>query len=630
MRVFEIANDKGVSEKNLLDILKKGGFKRLNRKSVLNPKAMLFLKKHFNASVNSYIPKVTSVSNVPKNISVKEDLRLFEVAKLMNKDSGDLILALMTKGFLCNRNHVLSKDIVADLGKGFGIEVEFEVIVDMASNITRSSDSKKTRWPILVVMGHVDHGKTTLLDSIRKSNVAAKEAGGITQHIGAYEVDTSHGKLVFLDTPGHSAFSLMRKRGARITDIAILVVAADDGVMPQTIESIKCAKEANVPIVVAINKSDKVGDAAIQTVKRQLAEQDLAPEDWGGNTICVSVSAKTGQGVDELLDMVVLQSEMMELTVDPNLAAKAFIIESNMEKGLGPVASVICIEGTIKKGDYFICGNVRGKVRLIFNSDGEKINQAGPSIPVKIVGFDEIVGSGDILNVVSYQDYLKRKSFTVGQKSSVSAGLEGSKVVNFLVKTDTYGTSEVVVDSVSKVISKLKDKSKDANVIKSAVGNISEGDVVFARDTGAIILGMNIKVEKKASLLARESGVIILQYRVIYHLIEELESLLKREEKAKLVLKKVGDASVIKIFDIKGLGVITGSRVSNGVFSRNGIVICKRNGEEIGRGKVSSLERNKKAVKEVHVDMEFAFMTKDFQEWQLGDTAECFIDVSKK
>ncbi len=673
MRVYEIAKENDISSKEVLALLEKGGFDASSHMSVLSLDAISYIEKHFDSDDSSDNEKSGSFKGdkvvasekvkpkieekVPVSIEVKKplhksqrsftnnhnssrpgviteikidrDMPLFEVADVMGKSSGDLILALMKKGMVCNRNHVLSKDIIISLAQEFGLSVTQEKSTDPVGNATKKPASGDIRWPIVVVMGHVDHGKTTLLDFVRKTSVAAKEAGGITQHLGAYEVTSSHGKLVFLDTPGHAAFSSMRKRGTSITDIAILVIAADDGVMPQTIEAIKVAQDAKVPIVVAINKIDKIdSESRIETIKRQLSEKGLVPEDWGGDTICVPISAKTGKGVDELLDMIVLQAEIMELRANPNFAARGFVLESNMEKGHGPISTVICIEGTIKQGDYFLCGNTRGKVRLMVDSLGKKVTQAGPSIPVKLVGFTELASAGDILEVVSYSDYLKKKSSRLSQNLSTGTISDtGQAYINLVVKADTYGSVEAVNGFIKALSKSLKGNIKKYKIVQSGVGPVTEGNILLARDTDSMIVAMNVPLERTAVVSSKENKIRVLEHKIIYRLTEELEKILEDTRIIPVVYKKVSEAEVIKVFNIKGTGTIAGSRIKSGTFVKDAFAVCIRDGKELAKAKITSLQRNNKPVKEVHIDMEFAFITKSFQDWQVGDTVHCLIEV---
>jgi translation initiation factor IF-2 len=574
---------------------------------------------------------------------------LFEVADLMGKNSGDLILALLKKGMVCNRNNILTPDVIKNLADSFGIKntiiTQSAVEKQQASVLDKDLKESKnvvSRWPIVVVMGHVDHGKTTLLDYVRKMNVAASEKGGITQHLGAYEVDSSHGKIVFLDTPGHEAFSYIRERGARVTDIVVLVIAADDGIKPQTIEAINHAKAADVPIIVAINKIDKIQSAsAIETIKRQLAQYELMPEDWGGKTIIVPISAKTGKGVDELLELIVLQSQMMDLKVDPSRPAKAFVLESKVEKGYGPVATVIAVEGTLRQGDYFTCGNSAGRIRLLINSFSTKMQSSGPSVPVQIVGFDSFASIGDWLTVVPQDVYLKAKNtkpveqstaLEVASPISLQPIAKGDKLqsINLIIKTDTRGSKEALMGCIDRLAKLSKEVKCPLYVISTGVGDISENDIEFAESTKSIIVGLHVKTEKNALILARQKNVTIIIHHIIYHLVEDLEKLLQSKRIAEIVWAKVGEAVVKKVFDIKGVGVIAGCYMRDGVLSRDCKVTCVRDGKVVGEGKVTSLQRDKKTVKEIHAGYECGFMTDSFSDWQEGDTVLCYNQVKEK
>ena len=572
-------------------------------------------------------------------------LPVFEVADLFGKQSSDVIMALLKKGMVCNRNAVISIDLIRSLGEFFNIPVTFqapEAEQEARSAVRATPADGSTRAPIVVVMGHVDHGKTTLLDFIRKMNVAASEKGGITQHVRAWEVDSTHGKIVFLDTPGHEAFSYMRQQGSKITDIAILVVAADDGIMPQTIEAINHAKEAGVPIVVAGNKIDKISSpSAIETIKRQLAQHELMPEDWGGQTIVAPISAKTGQGVDHLLEMIVLQSQMMDLKAPTEGQARGFILESHVEKGLGPVATTISRQGTLRVGDYFVAGNCTGKVRILIDSHGKKITHAGPSIPVQVVGFDSVAGLGDELVVVTQQEYGKvRLQKPVEQSSatppvaaplvSIAAQAQAAaakkKAINLIVKTDTRGSKEAVMGSIDKVVKANKDIKCPITIINSGIGDITESDIELAESTDAIIVGLHVKIEKNAQALAKDVGVDIQLYGIIYELIDYLTKLLQSKKEAVYVWNKVGEANVLKVFDIKGIGVIAGCYMRDGVLARGNKVECLRGNKKVGEGKVSSLQRDRKPVKEVHAGYECGFTVDGFNEWQEGDVVACYAE----
>lgn len=581
-------------------------------------------------------------------ITVGKSLPLFEVAPLLGKTAGDLIGILLKRGMICNRNQVLSPEIIESLAQQFGVEVVREAVshqkIDEYAGKKRNSEESKEefRWPIAVVMGHVDHGKTTFLDHIRKMNVAAGEKGGITQHLGAYEVDSAHGKIIFLDTPGHEAFSTIRQRGARVTDIAVLIVAVDDGVKPQTIEAIRHAKEAGVPIIVAVNKIDKVQSPnALETIKQQLAQQDLLAEDWGGQTVLVPISAKTGQGVDELLQMIILQSQLMELRTDPKASARAYVLESRLEKGFGPVATVICTEGTLHQGDYFVCGDATGKVRLLINSHGQKVKQAAPSIPVQVVGFDSIASNGEWLTVVPAAEYNKVRS---SKSTATKTALEGpsqrptlesftekaKNEINIILKSDTRGSKDAVIHSIDKLSAKHKAIKCSINIIQSNIGDVSEGDIDLAANTNSFVIALHVKVEKNAQVLARKLDVEVWEHDIIYRMIEDLEKLILSKREAVISWVKCGEATVKKVFDIKGVGVIAGCYVKEGVLGRANKVVCMRSGQKVGEAKITSLQRDKKTVKEVHAGFECGFMGDSFHDWMEEDTVICYNEVKEK
>ncbi len=592
--------------------------------------------------VKEIAPKIIS------QITIERSLPLFEAADLMGKMPGELITVLLKRGMICNRNHILEPELIKNLADQFGIKASIvapsvaEAAVAPEAQALKTAEHLVHRAPVVVVMGHVDHGKTTLLDYIRKMNVAGSERGGITQHLGAYEVSSTHGKIVFIDTPGHEAFSYIRERGSRVTDIVVLVVAVDDGIKPQTLEAIRHAKTAEVPIIVAVNKIDKAhSPAAIETVKRQLAQQELMPEDWGGQTIVAPISAKTGQGVDNLLELIVLQSQLMELQADPDAPAKAFVLESKVERGYGPVATVLCMEGTLKQGDFFTCGGSTGKVRLLINSRGVKIPSAGPAMPVQVVGFDSFNAIGDWLHVVPQDVYAKARSGKqVEQASSVpevaasramlQIGVEKQQSLNLIIKTDTRGSKEALMGCIDKLSKLSKEVKCPIYVVSSGIGDISENDVEFAANTNAMIVGLHVKPEKNAISLAKQKNVTLLTHHIIYHLVEDLEKILQGRKEVEIVWNKVGEAVVKKVFDIKGVGVIAGCYMRDGVLSRDNKVVCMRDGQKIGEGKITSLQRDKKTVKEVHAGYECGFMCDSFNEWMEGDTVLCYAQVKQK
>ena len=648
MRVYELAKKLGVPNKDILDAVKGKGEELQSHMSVLSDEQVFFLEKFFgqkdpekaaeSGAEKSDAPKGPEAAQVKESRQQKATdesivARLMTVAvfaKQIGKPSGAVILTLLHKGIACAKNQMLSGEQVSDLAAHYGISVreKEQKRGRVLNKRVESSLGKDQRLPVVVVVGHVDHGKTTLLDYIRKTRVVAREKGGITQHIGAYEAKTSYGSIVFLDTPGHAAFSKIRARGIGVADVVVIIIAADDGIMPQTIEAIRYAKETGVPIIVAINKIDRAEAVRVEVVKRELSQYDLLPEEWGGDTICVPVSAKTGKGVDQLLQMISLQAELLELKADLSRPAQGYIIESTQEKGRGAVATVIGRHGTLKVGDYFSCGATFGKVNSLVDSYGNKLEEVGPSTPVIVAGLDSLPEVGDFFEIVSSSEYKGLKASggkRRGAFNQTSASSDDS--ILFVVKVDTNSTKEALLDAIQKIDQDNKEQS--INVVYAGVGDIIENDVMFASDIGATILGLHVKEEQGASALAQRKGVKVILSGIIYKLLEELEILLEGKKEVVLVKKKVGEALVRKVFDIKD-AVISGVYVQDGVFSNKGEVVVWRRNKKIGGGKIKSLQRDRKIVKEVHKGFECAFIVDDYADWQVDDRVECYIDVPKK
>lgn len=585
----------------------------------------------------SFIPKVVT------DIVLQHDLTVEQAAEAMGKNPAELILSLLKRGMACTKNYLLPIGVISDLAHQYGIKVEVErqATSTLADSHVSQVVSQKgaQRWPIVVVIGHVDHGKTTFLDYIRKANVAGKEKGGITQHLGAYEVESPHGKIIFLDTPGHEAFSFLRARGIKVTDIAILMVAADDGVMPQTIEAIKSAKAAGVTLIVAINKVDKLNSTApIESVKRELAQHDILVEDWGGSVICAPISAKTGQGIPELLEMITLQAQMMDLQANYDAVPKAFVLESKLDKGYGPVATVIPVEGTLRNGDYFHAGEATGRVRLLLNSKGERIQEAGPSVPVQVVGFDKFAPLGEWLTVVDANEYAKMKSGkSTVQTASIASSVtqfnevtdKSIQIIRAIIKVDTHGTSEAIHRILDGLAKSNKEVAQRLQVISITVGDISERDILLAEDLDALVIGLHVKVERNAQFVAKEHKVQVLTFDVIYHLTENIEELIQKSRKMLVVTTKTGEAVVRKVFPLKNNTAIAGCYVTEGVVARNAKAVCMRNNKKVGESKISSLQRDKKVVKEVHSGYECGFLTDSFHEWQEGDIVQFFVETKE-
>ena len=566
-----------------------------------------------------------------------QSLTVDAFAAHLRKPVSEIIVALLKNGQVCTKNYLLSVEQVEKLAKTYELEVVRPIakkttseLVHNYANATSDKVDKNsvTRRPVVVVMGHVDHGKTSLLDYIRKTRVAAREKGGITQHLGAYEVQTGHGGIVFLDTPGHEAFSKIRQRGASVADIAILVVAVDDGVMPQTVECIKAIQAMKLSIVVAINKIDKVDIAKdptrLDTIKRQLSQYDILPEEWGGQVIFALISAKTGQGVDNLLEMVALQSELLELTTLPTATAQGYVLESRVERGRGPVATILCRQGELSVGDFVNAGKVWGKIASLVDSSGVQQKSIGASVPVIVSGFEELPLVGEFFRVTTEEEYRKERGAKHRMGIARGATDIAKEAIPVIIKADTNSSLEAVIDGIDK-ISKKGDKS--FFVVHAAVGFVTDNDVIMAETTNALVVGFHTKVESAATQYARNAGVTLLSFDIIYKLFEDFEERVKKEKVVEKKEVKIGEAVVLKTFDIKKIGVIAGCFIREGRFSGEGHVIIKRGRKQIGEGKVKSLQRDKKVVKEVHTGFECAFLVEGFNEWEADDVVECYLKV---
>ena len=542
---------------------------------------------------------------------------------------------------MLNVNSELDFEKAEEIAMEFDRLVEMEEQVDVIEELLKEEEEDETdmivRPPVVCVMGHVDHGKTSLLDKIRSSHVTTGEAGGITQHIGAYVVETSNGKITFLDTPGHEAFTSMRMRGAQSTDIAILVVAADDGVMPQTIEAINHAKAAGIEIIVAINKIDKES-ANIERVKQELIEYELVPEDWGGSTIFCPVSAHTGEGIDELLDMVSLTAEVLELKANPNRKARGIVLEAQLDKGRGPVATVLVQKGTLHVGDAVAIGSAHGKVRAMINDKGKRIKTAGPSTPVEILGLSEVPNAGEVMMVMDSEKEARsvaEKFIAYGREKMLSETKQqlslddlfnqiqaGSvKELNIIVKADVQGSVEAVKQSLVK----LSNDEVAVKVIHGGVGAITESDVNLAAASNAIIIGFNVRPEPAAKDAASAEKVDLRLYRVIYNAIEDIEAAMKGMLDPEFVEKVTGHAEVRQIFKASGVGTIAGSYVLDGTIQRDSSARIIRDGIVVHEGKLASIQRGKDAVKEVRSGFECGLVMVSYNDIKEGDQIESFI-----
>ena len=593
-------------------------------------------KKKANAGAVEHVEQVITHIQLPPFITVKE------FAEGIGKKSSDVIMELMKLGVMANINQELDFDTAFMLADSFGIEAEpITEVTEEDILFDEGEDNPETlepRPPVVVVMGHVDHGKTSLLDKIRSTNVIEGEAGGITQHIGAYTVRLKGRQITFLDTPGHEAFTTMRARGAQFTDIAILVVAADDGVMPQTIEAINHAKAANTEIIVAINKIDKPG-ANIDKVKQELANYELLPEEWGGSTIMVPVSAKKGEGIDNLLESVLLVADVMELKADPKRQAKGAVIEAQLDKNRGPVASVLVQRGTLRQGDSVVCGAMMGNVRAMYDDKGNQIKKAGPSIPVEILGLPEVPEAGEELYVVTDEKVarqlvekrkIKQREAHIHQSSRMSldnlaAQMAAGDVkdLNLIVKADVQGSVEAVIQSLEK----LSNEEVNVKVIHGAVGAINESDVVLADVSNAIIIGFNVRPNQIIVDKAKEAGVDIRLYNIIYKAIEDVELAMKGMLAPVIEEVVLGHAEIRELFKVSGLGTIGGCYVTDGKIARNCGVRVIRQDVVIYTGKLGSLQRLKDAVKEVNSGFECGLTIENYNDIKVGDVVEAYDNV---
>ncbi len=575
----------------------------------------------------------------PVKVQIPDEIAVGELASRMKKTGAEVVKTLMKNGVMASLSDVIDFDTAAIIAEELGCVVEHEVIVTIEERLIDDHEDKEEdlveRAPVVVVMGHVDHGKTSLLDYIRHANVASGEAGGITQAIGAYQVTVGEKVITFLDTPGHEAFTAMRARGAMITDLAILVVAADDGIMPQTIEAINHAKAAEIPIIVAINKMDKPG-ANPDRIMQQLTEYGLVPEEWGGDTIVCKISAKTGDGIDNLLEMMVLTAEMRELKANPNRTAKGAVIEARLEKGRGPVATLLVQNGTLHQGDILIAGTAVGRVRAMTDFRGRKLKDAGPSVPVEIIGMSEVPEAGDDFYVVADErmarelaeqrkqekkDAMNRPVQKVSLDDLFSQIKEGEmKNLNIIVKADVQGSAEAVKISLEK----LSNEEVNVRVIHCAVGAINESDVMLASTSNAIIVGFNVRPDAQAKLIAERDKVDMRMYRVIYECIEEIESAMKGMLDPKFKEVELGRVEVRQVYKITGVGIVAGSYVLEGKVTRNAQLRLVRDGIVIHEGEIASLQRFKDSVKEVAAGYECGITLEKFSDLKVGDVLECF------
>jgi len=697
IRVYEIANQFGIKSKELIELLKKHGIAVKSHSSSVDEETALLIKKiltspkkpevvevkpkepkpqkikkeepktevkplHEPEVVEKIVEKPTEkLAEKPKEaevikpvepaekgkVLIGEAITVKELSEKMDLPSNEVIKKLMEIGIMSTINQVIDPQAALSVAKKFGIDAELvgEKDETLAEEEETDREGLVPRTPVVTIMGHVDHGKTSLLDAIRQTNVVAKESGGITQHIGAYEVEVEKGKIVFLDTPGHEAFTAMRARGAQVTDIVVLVVAADDGVMPQTIEAINHAEAAGVPMIVVINKIDKLG-ANPDKIKQDLAKVNphLLPEEWGGKTIYVNVSAKKRMGIEDLLEMILLQAEIMELKANPLKAAKGVVIESKLDRGRGPVATVLIQKGTLRAGDPVIAGFHFGKVRAMINDRGAKVKDAGPSTPVEVLGLSGVPQAGDSFLVASDEKKArqvallrmqKQREEGLGTKTRVTLEdlykqiKEGVvRELNLVIKADVHGSIQALTDSFEK----LGNKDVKIRVIHSAVGGIIETDVMLAAASNAVIIGFNVRPTDKASELAAKEQVEIKLYMIIYNAIADVKAGLEGLLEPTVVEKVMGKAEVRELFNIPKIGVIAGCFVLDGVIQRNADAKLIRDSVIVYQGKIGSLRRFKDDAREVQAGYECGIGIEKFQDIKVGDIIEPFSleKVAKK
>ena len=575
----------------------------------------------------------------PVTVKIPDEITVGELASRMKKTAGEVIKCLMKNGVMAGINQTIDFDTAEFVATEMGCKVEKEVTITIEERIiddhVDTAEELETRAPVVVVMGHVDHGKTSLLDAIRKTSVTAGEAGGITQHIGAYTVDVGGNMVTFLDTPGHAAFTSMRARGAKSTDIAILVVAADDGIMPQTVESINHAKAAKVPIIVAINKMDKP-TANPDKIKEQLTKYDLIPEEWGGDTIIVPISAKTGMGLNDLLEMVLLTAEVQELKANPNRRAKGTVIEARLDKTRGPIATLLVQNGTLKQGDIIIAGTAVGRVRVMTNDKGRTVKTAGPSVPVEITGLADVPTPGDEFNAVTDERMARELVEQRRQAQKDAAANAMSKVtldnlfarmqegemkeLPLVVKADVQGSAEAVKASLEKI----SNDEVRVKVIHAGVGAINESDILLASTAGAIIVGFNVRPDAAAQASGQRANVDMRFYRVIYDAIDEIEAAMKGMLAPQYEEVVIGHAEVRQTYKVSAIGTIAGCMVKDGKVARDAQVRVLRDNVVIHEGEVGSLQRFKDAAKEVTAGYECGMSIAKFNDIKEGDIFECF------
>ena len=618
-----------------------GGKQKIGSKAKNNKKGGKFQSSKARSEEQEKMRRLRMevIKKTPLTVKIPEEIVVAELASRMKKTAAEVIKTLVKNGVMASINETIDFDTAEFVATELGCKVEREVTVTIEEKIiddhVDTAEELQPRSPVVVVMGHVDHGKTSLLDAVRKTNVVSGEAGGSTQHIGAYTVQINGNPITFLDTPGHAAFTSMRARGAMCTDIAILVVAADDGIMPQTVEAINHAKAAKIPIIVAINKMDKHG-ANPDRIKQQLTEYDLVPEEWGGDTVICPISAKTGQGIDELLEMVILTSEVQELKANPNRAAKGTVIEARLDRTRGPIATLLIQNGTLNQGDVIIAGTAVGRVRVMTNDKGRTVKTAGPSVPVEITGLADVPAPGDEFNAVSDERMARELVEQRRQAEKDAAAQLNTKItldnlfammqegemkdLNLIVKADVQGSAEALKASLLK----LSNDEVRVKVIHTGVGAVNESDILLASTANAIIIGFNVRPDAAAQASAQRAKVDVRMYRVIYDAINEIEAALKGMLAPKYQEVVIGHAEVRQTYKVSAIGTIAGCYVKDGKVTRDAQVRVLRDHIVLHQGAVGSLQRFKDSVKEVTAGYECGMSIDRFNDIKEGDVFECF------
>lgn len=635
IRVYELAEDLKMPAKELIGFLNKEGIKVKNHMSALDEGTIELIKEIIDAEKAG---KAKEKKKQLKIVKIKKLPNLKELSSQLKISLSELIQKIIQFGTITSIDKEIPVNILENIAKEYGYKIEFSDKLKNKSSLQKKDNIVKliAKPPVVTVIGHVDHGKTTLLDAIRKTDVTKGEVGGITQRIGAYQINIDKKNIVFIDTPGHEAFTTMRARGVKATDVAVLVVAADDGVMPQTVEAINHAKAANVPIIVAINKIDKA-NANVEKVKKGLTKYDLISEEWGGETLMVEVSALQKKGIEKLLEAISLQAELLDLKANPDIPAKGLIIETKLDKERGIIASVLIQDGSLKIGDYFIAGTSYGKIRSLVDDKGKSIKKAGPSAPVGIIGFCKMPLAGDNFQIVPDDKLAKiiinereeEGRNKIVEKLELSLDnlfleIKEGKIdkLNIILKTDTQGSLDALQEAIKKI--KIENEEVKIDIIHAGVGNVNETDVMLASASKAIIIGFNIRPDANVQKIAKSEKVDIRLHKIIYNLIDEIKSALKGYLKPKIEEYICGQAEVREIFKIPKSGTIAGSYVLSGKLSNNDNIRVIRDGKLIYEGKVSSLKRFKEDVKEVNTGFECGIGVEKFNDIKIKDILEFY------